>query len=163
MYLYSGSIIFLCYMHLVQMKGSKWLLEAWREWQHFLSLHWPFSSLSQFTVSDRSTDSSESFSNKQNHYVRYGSFYFRMGVTGKIELFNELFSSFSLLLQSFVGFGMGSVIYSGLQFGQYFELSSQKDCNNVLKAIKPLLRIIFVLMQMLFMFSYSNVSIMKNF
>ena len=58
----------------------------------------------------------------------------------------------------FSGFGIGSVIYSGLQFGQYFELSSQKDCDNVLKAVKPLLRIIFALMQMLFIFSYSNVS-----
>ncbi|RZB54426.1 otopetrin-2-like [Asbolus verrucosus] len=112
MYLYIGSIIFLFYMYMIQMK-EKSFQESWR----------------------RSVDSGESFGNKKNHHVRYGSFYFRMGVTG---------------------FGIGSVIYSGLQFGQYFELSSQKDCDNMLKAVKPLLRIIFALMQMLFIFSYSN-------
>ncbi|XP_967818.2 proton channel OtopLc isoform X1 [Tribolium castaneum] len=112
MYLYLGSIIFLLYMYMIQMK-EKTVQDYWR----------------------RSTDSDESFSAKKNQYVRYGSFYFRMGVTG---------------------FGIGSVIYSGLQFGQYFELSSQKDCDNMLKAVKPLLRIIFALMQMLFIFSYSN-------
>ncbi|KAJ3630790.1 hypothetical protein MTP99_011964 [Tenebrio molitor] len=112
MYLYLGSIIFLFYMYLIQMK-EKSAQDIWR----------------------RSTDSGESFNIKKNQHVRYGSFYFRMGVTG---------------------FGIGSVIYSGLQFGQYFELSSQKDCDNMLKAVKPLLRIIFALMQMLFIFSYSN-------
>lgn len=59
----------------------------------------------------------------------------------------------------FAGFGIGSVIYSGIQFGQYFELSSEKDCVNILKALIPLFRITFSLMQMLFIFLYSNVSI----
>lgn len=62
-------------------------------------------------------------------------------------------------IRSFPGFGIGSVIYSGLQFGQFFELSSQPDCHNTLKAVKPLLRIIFALMQMLFIFSDSYVYI----
>lgn len=67
------------------------------------------------------------------------------------------FVNFTLLS----GFGIGSVIYSGLQFGQYFELSSslENDCDNILKALKPLAKIIFALMQMLFIFSYSNVSV----
>jgi hypothetical protein len=34
-------------------------------------------------VLGRSTDSGESFNIKKNQHVRYGSFYFRMGVTGK--------------------------------------------------------------------------------
>ncbi|XP_063913879.1 proton channel OtopLc-like isoform X1 [Zophobas morio] len=112
MYLYLGSIIFLLYMYMIQVK-EKSAQDFWR----------------------RTADSDPSYGIKKNQHVRYGSFYFRMGVTG---------------------FGIGSVIYSGLQFGQYFELSSQKDCDNVLKAVKPLLRIIFALMQMLFIFSYSN-------
>ncbi|XP_044748487.1 proton channel OtopLc-like isoform X2 [Coccinella septempunctata] len=70
-----------------------------------------------------------------NQPVRYGSFYLRMGVTG---------------------FGMGSVIYSGFQFAQYFEYSAENDCRHPVKAMKPCLRIIFVLMQIFFVLSTNN-------
>ncbi|CAH1110680.1 unnamed protein product [Psylliodes chrysocephalus] len=53
-------------------------------------------------------DASEFLVNcRRNMYTRYGSFYFRMGV---------------------VGFGIGSLIFSALQFGQYFEFSNQPGC-----------------------------------
>ncbi|XP_025831815.1 proton channel OtopLc-like [Agrilus planipennis] len=113
-YLYVGSVIFLIYMftHSVKERTLKSNPEE---------------------KDDKSDVIPLSQHNKQ--YIRYGSFYFRTGVTG---------------------FGLGSVIYSGLQLGQYFELSSDNGCNDILKAAKPAVRIVFVLMQMLFIFSYSN-------
>ncbi|CAH0560884.1 unnamed protein product [Brassicogethes aeneus] len=131
MYLYILSIIFLGYMYFIQMKKRP-LADTKR-----ITLGFNASRIGPFSGS---TDSLNGFT-KKNHYIRYGSFYFRMGVTG---------------------FGIGSVIYSGLQFGQYWELSSDGDCNNLLKAIKPLCRIIFSLMQMLFIFSFSNFIDVQN-
>ncbi|CAH1981768.1 unnamed protein product [Acanthoscelides obtectus] len=93
---------------------------------------------SRHLICDRNSGSSEFCSYKGNTYIRYGSFYFRLGVTG---------------------FGVGSVIYSSLQFGQYWELSADDECDNWMNAFKPLMRIIFVLLQMLFIFSHSNVSL----
>ncbi|KAG6462512.1 hypothetical protein O3G_MSEX013305, partial [Manduca sexta] len=46
----------------------------------------------------------------------YGSFYLRMGA---------------------VAFGIGSMIYSGLEFGQYWELERNTNCHNVLLALTP--------------------------
>lgn len=40
--------------------------------------------------------------------VRYGSFYLRVGA---------------------IAFGIGSMVYSGLEFGQYFELKGTSFCN----------------------------------
>ncbi|KAF4523611.1 hypothetical protein B566_EDAN014585 [Ephemera danica] len=67
-----------------------------------------------------------------NEHVRYGSFYLRMGVAA---------------------FGVGSVIYSGLEFGRFFELKSSSECRNIFLLVTPLCRIIFVLLQMLFIFT----------
>nr|CAD7393884.1 unnamed protein product [Timema cristinae] len=58
---------------------------------------------------------------------RYGSFYLRMGA---------------------VAFGIGSMIYSGLEFGQYFELEKNTNCHNVLLAVTPATRMAFVILQM---------------
>ncbi|CAG9863110.1 unnamed protein product [Phyllotreta striolata] len=65
---------------------------------------------------------------KQNHY---GSFYLRMGA---------------------IAFGIGSMIYSGLEFGQYFELERDTKCHNVLLALTPATRMAFIFIQMYFIF-----------
>ena len=67
--------------------------------------------------------------------TRYGSFYLHMGVAG---------------------FGVGSIIYSCLQFGGYFDLSG--DCQMAIVAMKPALRILFLVAQTVFIFSYTDVS-----
>ncbi|KAJ8952057.1 hypothetical protein NQ318_010967 [Aromia moschata] len=119
-YLYSGSILFLAYMYVIQLR-EKSIQDNWRHPSN--------------KRESRESTAIVGLFQKKNTYIRYGSFYFRMGVTG---------------------FGIGSVIYSAFQFGEYWELSDEKDCDNLSRAIKPLLRIIFALMQMLFIFSYSN-------
>nr|CAD7574447.1 unnamed protein product [Timema californicum] len=67
---------------------------------------------------------------------RYGSFYLRMGA---------------------VAFGIGSMIYSGLEFGQYFELEKNTNCHNVLLAVTPATRMAFVILQMQFIFLSNKV------
>ncbi|CAH1399359.1 unnamed protein product [Nezara viridula] len=62
---------------------------------------------------------------------RYGSFYLRMGAAA---------------------FGIGSMIYSGLEFGQYFELVRNVNCSSVLMAVTPAVRMAFVMIQLQFIF-----------
>lgn len=47
-------------------------------------------------------------------------------------------------------FGIGSMVYSGLEFGEYFELSD--GCHSVLAAITPAMRMALTLLQMQFIF-----------
>lgn len=54
------------------------------------------------------------------------------------------------------GFGVGSIIYSCLQFGGYFDLTG--DCQLAIVAIKPAFRIVFMVAQTVFIFSYTDVS-----
>ncbi|XP_034946817.1 proton channel OtopLc-like isoform X2 [Chelonus insularis] len=61
----------------------------------------------------------------------YGSFYLRMGA---------------------VAFGIGSMIYSGLEFGQYFELERNTKCHNIMLALTPATRMAFIFIQMYFIF-----------
>ncbi|XP_041771147.1 proton channel OtopLc-like, partial [Anopheles merus] len=52
----------------------------------------------------------------------------------------------------FTAFGIGSMIYSGLEFGQYFELERNTKCHNVLLALTPATRMAFIFIQMYFIF-----------
>lgn len=64
-------------------------------------------------------------------FHRYGSFYLRVGS---------------------IAFGIGSMVYSGLEFGQYFELKEDEACQNILVALNPLLRMLLSMVQMQFIF-----------
>lgn len=66
----------------------------------------------------------------------YGSFYLRMGA---------------------VAFGIGSMIYSGLEFGQYFELEQNTKCHNIMLALTPATRMAFIFIQMYFIFLNNKV------
>lgn len=68
--------------------------------------------------------------------TRYGSFYLHMGVAG---------------------FSVGSIIYSVLQIGGYFDLSG--DCQLLIIVVKPTMRILFMVAQTVFIFSYTDVRI----
>ncbi|KAJ8922687.1 hypothetical protein NQ315_007719 [Exocentrus adspersus] len=67
---------------------------------------------------------------------KYGSFYLRLGA---------------------IAFGIGSMVYSGLEFGQYFELKNSPDCDtNILGAITPATRMVLTLVQVQFVFLNSK-------
>jgi hypothetical protein len=44
------------------------------------------------------------------------------------------------------------MIYSGLEFGQYFELEPATKCHNVLLVLTPATRMAFIFIQMYFIF-----------
>ena len=54
------------------------------------------------------------------------------------------------------------MIYSGLEFGQYFELERDTKCHNVLLALTPATRMAFIFIQMYFIFLNNEVSFNKN-
>lgn len=50
------------------------------------------------------------------------------------------------------------MIYSGLEFGQYFELERNTKCHNVLLALTPATRMAFIFIQMYFIFLNNEVA-----
>jgi len=63
---------------------------------------------------------------------------------------------------------MGSLIYSGLEFGEYFELEPDSICHNYMMAVTPMFQMIFTFTQMYFIFlnsqmAVSRVSLAKQF
>ena len=56
-----------------------------------------------------------------------------------------------------VAFGIGSMIYSGLEFGQYFELEQNTKCHNIMLALTPATRMAFIFIQMYFIFLNNEV------
>ncbi|EFA01890.1 proton channel OtopLc [Tribolium castaneum] len=67
-----------------------------------------------------------------NKPAKYGSFYLRLGA---------------------IAFGIGSMVYSGLEFGRYFELKNNHECfSTMLQAITPATRMLLTLVQVQFIF-----------
>lgn len=60
--------------------------------------------------------------------------------------------------RSVAAFGIGGMIYSGLEVGQYFDLKSTPECTDVLLVISPVSRMLFIFIQMYFIFLNSRVS-----
>lgn len=58
-------------------------------------------------------------------------------------------------------FGLGSMIYNGLEFGSYFEFGNKSPCHSIYLLINPLLQAIFTFLQMYFIFTYSRLMIRK--
>ncbi|XP_022917685.2 proton channel OtopLc-like [Onthophagus taurus] len=70
--------------------------------------------------------------NAEKKVIRYGSFYLRLGA---------------------IGFGIGSMVFTGLEFGYYFEQRGTTNCNtNILNAITPAIRMILTIVQIQFIF-----------
>ncbi|XP_018025126.1 uncharacterized protein LOC108680745 isoform X2 [Hyalella azteca] len=59
-------------------------------------------------------------------------------------------------------FGIGSMIYSGLEVGQYFDLKATAECADLLMVVSPLSRMLFTFIQMYFIFLNSRVAINKH-
>uniref|UniRef100_A0A6A7FU69 Otopetrin-2-like isoform X2 n=1 Tax=Hirondellea gigas TaxID=1518452 RepID=A0A6A7FU69_9CRUS len=59
-------------------------------------------------------------------------------------------------------FGIGSMIYSGLEVGQYFDLKATPECADILFVISPVSRMIFTFIQMYFIFLNSRVAFNKH-
>lgn len=55
-------------------------------------------------------------------------------------------------------FGLGTMIYTGLEFGSFFEIPFTSPCHQILRGVNPLLQMIFTFMQMYFIFMNARVS-----
>ncbi|VVC38319.1 Otopetrin [Cinara cedri] len=158
LYLYFGSMAFLFYMYAMLLKGKPTMTPV----------NTNFNNSGTESLSDGGSDNSEAdseyyeneyangkkvapvnninnWSSSYNQKTRrqsshavlpstfqhYGSFYLRMGA---------------------VAFGIGSMIYSGLEFGQYFELEPATKCHNILLVLTPATRMAFIFIQMYFIF-----------
>ncbi|XP_065090975.1 proton channel OtopLc-like isoform X2 [Ochlerotatus camptorhynchus] len=79
----------------------------------------------------------KSYHEKTNAYPtkkrvpHFGSFYLRVGA---------------------IAFGIGTMVYSGLEFGQYFELHASPGCSSIYIALTPVARMILSIVQMQFIF-----------
>lgn len=55
-------------------------------------------------------------------------------------------------------FGLGTMIYNGLEFGAFFEVPFTSRCYMILRGVNPVLQMVFTFMQMYFIFMNSRVS-----
>ncbi|XP_076344781.1 proton channel OtopLc-like isoform X2 [Tachypleus tridentatus] len=142
LYLYFGSILFLFYVYvfLLRRESTDENINSVRA-PSFLQRH-----IRNLIPFYRTTGFSIGSSNNNNHKKKVsdgphcGSFYLRLGA---------------------VAFGIGSMIYSGLEFGQFFELEKKSHCYNILYGLTPSTRMGFTFIQLYFIFLNSRMAINK--
>ncbi|XP_015125000.1 proton channel OtopLc [Diachasma alloeum] len=127
LYLYFGSMFFLFIIWAMMLKDGK---------PKHKGDHKDISDLDSSGSSSGAGGDSDSPGNgnpylEEPSHQHYGSFYLRVGA---------------------VAFGIGSMIYSGLEFGQYFELEQNTKCHNIMVALTPATRMAFIFIQMYFIF-----------
>lgn len=153
LYLYLGSIFYLAIIYMSR-ESSKHKMNTFSKIKRFLfwsnvdsrsggQLMHENSFASNYTTGNMSIHSScsENDSLDQNKKAHFGSFYLRLGA---------------------VAFGIGSMIYSGLEFGQFFELENKEQCYSFLLMILPSTQIGFTFFQLYFLFMNSKSLIIKH-
>ncbi|XP_022669549.1 otopetrin-2-like isoform X4 [Varroa jacobsoni] len=60
-----------------------------------------------------------------------------------------------------IAFGLGTMVYNGLEFGSYFEIPTSSRCYSPLLAVNPLLQMAFTFAQMYFIFMNARLNIQK--
>ncbi|CAH2063488.1 unnamed protein product, partial [Iphiclides podalirius] len=153
LYLYIGSMVFLLYMYAALLRDRSRSAADTKVVAKSESSSSPSESDSCSSHTERSTATAAhlpphlaakrlslgfALASRTHHY---GSFYLRMGA---------------------VAFGIGSMIYSGLEFGQYWELERNTNCHNVLLALTPATRMAFIFIQMYFIFLNNEMKVYKH-
>lgn len=144
LYLYMGSILFLIFVYLFLLNRRK---KPFNKIRQFFNLLLPSKTLLSDTESDNnkrkvSSDSCDDDEfDMQGQQLQRGSFYLRVGA---------------------VIFGIGSMIYSGLEFGQFFELESKEHCYNFLYGFTPGSHVAFTFIQLYFIFMNSRVIVSRH-
>ncbi|GBM03375.1 Proton channel OtopLc [Araneus ventricosus] len=138
LYLYLGSIVFLIYVYLFLLRSESPKRNKTNSFfkQVLKRVGSVANSISGMEQGSTATTSKRRF----NDAAHCGSFYLRLGA---------------------VAFGIGSMIYSGLEFGQFFELEVESHCYNILYALTPSSRMAFTFIQLYFIFLNSRMAISK--
>uniref|UniRef100_A0AAG5DPT4 Otopetrin n=1 Tax=Anopheles atroparvus TaxID=41427 RepID=A0AAG5DPT4_ANOAO len=92
----------------------------------------------QETTPDPEAALSPRFKRKTTQDPAHGSFFLRVGA---------------------IAFGLGTMIYTGLEFGSFFEIPFTSPCHQILRGVNPLLQMIFTFMQMYFIFMNARLNI----
>lgn len=79
---------------------------------------------------------------------------------GKISETEKSHGSIFLRIGAIV-FGLGTMVYNGLELGSFFETSPDSPCYSVVVGINPVLQATFTFAQMYFIFTYSRLMINK--
>lgn len=149
LYLYLGSIMFLILIYICRdtkqkkfsfITKAKTLLLWSNNVDHSTAAKCAAGTIEEPKLQSSSTNSSLSDDDYQGP-VHFGSFYLRLGA---------------------VAFGIGSMIYSGLEFGQYFELESKEQCYSFLYGFTPTAHMTFTFFQLYFIFMNSKDFISKH-
>lgn len=61
------------------------------------------------------------------------------------------------MLSILTAFGLGTVIYDGLEFGAFLETPQDSPCFSILKGVNPILHATFAFFQMYFIFISARV------
>ncbi|XP_066984557.1 uncharacterized protein [Macrobrachium rosenbergii] len=171
LYLYIGSIIFLVYAYLFLLHAINIPTETLKSKFHSirslmtipdLSMVLPTRITSKQEGNLASKDSRQSGCadlDKESDRVSINTGSYR---TPKYTLTEGTNHGSMYLKMGAVLFGIGSMIYSGLEVGQYFELKSDENCADILLAISPAARMLFTFIQMYFIFLNSRVAISRH-
>ena len=76
-------------------------------------------------------------------------------VMGQVYYEQEEKNTFSSNISAF---GLGTMIYNGMELGSFFEIPWNSPCYQVLRGINPILQMIFTFSQMYFVFMNARVS-----
>ena len=63
----------------------------------------------------------------------------------------------SYFLSIIAAFGLGSMVYNGMELGSFFEIPWNSPCYQVLRGINPILQMIFTFSQLYFVFMNARV------
>ncbi|XP_070502371.1 proton channel OtopLc isoform X2 [Chironomus tepperi] len=153
LYLYIGSMLFLLFMYATLLWGNKPAIPITTTATTKSSSSRPVDSSSSSDSGDQSDqeESSESPEEKRKPSSKTIMSMRRPSVLASAAMGTQHYGSFYLRMGA-VAFGIGSMIYSGLEFGQYFELERDTKCHNVLLALTPATRMAFIFIQMYFIF-----------
>ncbi|XP_055625237.1 proton channel OtopLc isoform X2 [Toxorhynchites rutilus septentrionalis] len=146
LYLYIGSMVFLLFMYTTLLWGRPKTpnISPAKKPTTKKIIH-RASTTSSSDSGERSDSEGETGSSEPKIMTR------RMSLSSAAGSRIQHFGSFYLRMGA-VAFGIGSMIYSGLEFGQYFELERDTNCHNVLLALTPATRMAFIFIQMYFIF-----------
>uniref|UniRef100_A0A182PV16 Otopetrin n=1 Tax=Anopheles epiroticus TaxID=199890 RepID=A0A182PV16_9DIPT len=98
----------------------------------------PAKRLQEATQPNPEAAMSPRFKRKTTQDPAHGSFFLRVGA---------------------IAFGLGTMIYTGLEFGSFFEIPFTSPCHQILRGVNPLLQMIFTFMQMYFIFMNARLNI----
>ncbi|XP_022244599.1 otopetrin-1-like [Limulus polyphemus] len=139
LYLYAGSLIFLLFINVYPVHNKETSLATSANVVRSSIMN----SLRKFGHRWETEDTKNQRSNKTyNSYSvkSHGSFFLRIGA---------------------IAFGLGTMIYNGLEFGKFFEIPVTSPCYSILLGVNPVVQMIFTFFQMHFIFVNTKLNIQR--